>query len=36
MSREEQLQMANQIKADYKKLNEYHQTAKLAQEVLDS
>jgi len=28
--------MANQIKADYKKLNEYHETAKLASEVLES
>ena len=36
LSREEQLQMANQIKADYKKLNEYHETAKLASEVLES
>ena len=36
LTREEQLQMANQIKADYKKLNEYHETAKLASEVLES
>ena len=28
--------MANQIKADYKKQNEYHETAKLASEVLES
>jgi len=34
MSREKQIQMANKIKADYKKLYEFENNAKLAEEIL--